>query len=47
LTIHPEGGASIEHTEGESWSEGKETTEWAENKGTKPVVLIVADIFKQ
>jgi quercetin dioxygenase-like cupin family protein len=47
LTVHPEGGASIEHKEGESWSEGKETTEWAENKGTKPVVLIVADIFKQ
>jgi quercetin dioxygenase-like cupin family protein len=47
LIIHPEGSASIEHQEGESWSEGKETTEWAENKGTKPVVLIVADIFKQ
>jgi quercetin dioxygenase-like cupin family protein len=46
LTLHPEGGASIERKEGESWSEGKETTEWAENKGTKPVVPIGTDIFK-
>ena len=47
LTIHPKGGASIEHKEGDSWSEGKETTHWAENKGANPAVLIAADILKQ
>ena len=46
LTVYPQGGSAKEYKEGESRSEGKETTHWAENKGTKPVVLIVGDIFK-
>jgi quercetin dioxygenase-like cupin family protein len=46
LTEYREGGYVKEHPEGDKWSEGKETTHWAENKGTKAVVLVVADILK-
>jgi quercetin dioxygenase-like cupin family protein len=47
LTDHIEGGGVKERHEGESWAEGKDATHWAENKGSKPVVLIAVDIFKQ
>jgi quercetin dioxygenase-like cupin family protein len=40
-------GKVIEHQEGEAWAEGKATTHWAENRGTKPVIFISVDIFKQ
>ena len=46
FTEHREGGGGKEYKEGESWPEGKQTTHWVENKGTKPLVVIVADIFK-
>ena len=46
LTEYREGGYVKEHPQGDKWSEGKVTTHWAENKGTKPVVLLVADVFK-
>jgi quercetin dioxygenase-like cupin family protein len=46
LTEHREGGVTKEHTEGESVAAGKDITHWEENKGTKPIVLIVGDIFK-
>ncbi len=46
LTERREGGYVKDYREGDKWSEGKETTHWAENKGTKPVVLWVADILK-
>jgi len=46
FTEHREGGGGKEYKEGDSWSEGKQTTHWVENKGTKPLVVIVADIFK-
>ena len=46
ITERRDGGYVKEHPEGDKWSEGKETTHWAENRGTKPVVLLVADILK-
>jgi len=47
LTEHREGGVTKEHAEGESGASGKDTTHWEENRGTKPVVIIASDIFKQ
>ena len=47
LTELREGGSVKEHREGEAWAEGKATTHWVENRGTKPVVFIGVDIFKQ
>jgi quercetin dioxygenase-like cupin family protein len=47
LTELREGGYVKEHHEGEAWAEGKATTHWVENRGTKPVVFIGVDIFKQ
>jgi quercetin dioxygenase-like cupin family protein len=36
-----------EYGVGDTWSENKEMVHWLENKGTTPVILIAADIFKQ
>jgi len=47
LTEYREGGFIKERPEGTLSTAGKDVTHWAENKGTKPVVFIAADIFKQ
>jgi quercetin dioxygenase-like cupin family protein len=47
LTEYRDGGFIKERPEGTLSTAGKDVTHWAENKGTKPLVLIVADIFKQ
>ena len=45
--FHEEGGRVKEYREGDAWAEGKDFAHWAENRGTKPVVAIGVDIFKQ
>lgn len=47
LTVCAVGGACKEYHEGPTAAEGKDTTHWAENRGTKPMVLLAVDIFKQ
>jgi quercetin dioxygenase-like cupin family protein len=41
------GGQSSDYRTGDTFQAGKDTTHWLENKGTAPLVIIVADIFKQ
>ena len=41
------GDGAKEYGVGDTWPENKETMHWLENKGTTPVILIAADIFKQ
>ena len=47
LTEYREGGFIWERPEGTMSTAGKDVTHWAENKGTRPVVFIAVDIFKQ
>ena len=47
LTEFRPDGRMIEHQEGEAWALGKAITDWAENRGSKPVILIAVDIFKE
>ena len=47
FTSHKQGTPAIEYHEGQSFAEGKDITHWAENRGTKPLVTIAVDIFKQ
>jgi quercetin dioxygenase-like cupin family protein len=46
ITNH-QGDTAKEYGVGATWSENKEMVHWLENKGTTPVILIAADIFKQ
>jgi quercetin dioxygenase-like cupin family protein len=46
LTEHRDGGATKDHSKGETLSAGKDVTHWEENKGKTPAVLVAADIFK-
>jgi len=46
ITEH-RGNVVKEYGAGEAWGETKETMHWLENRGTTPVVMIDADIFKQ
>ena len=41
------GDVAKEYSAGGSWAEDGNVTHWLENKGTSPVELVVADIFKQ
>jgi quercetin dioxygenase-like cupin family protein len=41
------GSQSSDYRTGDTFQAGKDTTHWLENKGTAPLVIIVADIFKQ
>lgn len=47
LTNHREGSPAVQYHEGQSFAEGKGITHWVENRGTKPVILVAVDIFKQ
>ncbi len=45
--IEHRGDTVKEYGAGDAWPENKDTMHWLENKGTIPVVLIAADVFKQ
>jgi putative FmdB family regulatory protein len=46
VTEH-QAGRSNDYRAGDTFQAGKDTTHWLENKGTSPLVIIVAGIFKQ
>jgi quercetin dioxygenase-like cupin family protein len=46
LTEH-RGAQAIERKAGDVWAEGKDVSHWAENRGSEPVVVVAADVFKQ
>jgi quercetin dioxygenase-like cupin family protein len=47
MVIEYRGSQTKEYRMGDTFQGDKDTTHWLENKGTTPVVLIVADVFKQ